>query len=66
MTKLEHLEREVRELSTEELTTFREWFGTFDAMEWDKQIERDAFTGQLSRLADAALTEHKAGRSRLL
>lgn len=66
MTKVEHLEREVRQLSTEELTTFREWFVAFDAMEWDQQIARDAVTGKLNKLADAAVADHEAGRSRNL
>ena len=66
MTKVEHLEREVRELSTEELTKFREWFVAFDAVEWDAQLERDALTGKLNRLADDAIAEHRAGRSRTL
>ena len=52
MTKLEHLEREVRELSSWELTTFREWFAALDATEWDAQIERDALTVNIQTLAD--------------
>ena len=66
MTKVEKLEREVRELTAEELASFREWFAEFDAAEWDRQIESDAVGGQLDHLADAALADHGLGRSRKL
>jgi hypothetical protein len=66
MTKVEKLEREVRNLSAKELTSFREWFAAFDAAEWDRQIEDDVRGGKLDHLADAALSEHRAGRSRKL
>ncbi len=66
MTKVEKLEREVQNLSAEELASFREWFVVYDAAEWDREIEEDARAGKLDRLADAALTEHRAGRSRKL
>jgi hypothetical protein len=66
MTKIEKLERDVRNLSTKELARFRAWFAEFDAAEWDRQIEADAEAGKLDRLADAALADHTAGRSRKL
>ena len=66
MTKLEQLEREVRELSADELAHFREWFVAFNAVAWDRQIEADAASGKLDGLADAALADHNAGRSRML
>ncbi len=66
MTKIEKLARDVRNLSTNELARFRAWFAEFDAAEWDRQIELDAETGKLDRLADAAVADHTAGRSRKL
>lgn len=66
MTKIEQLEREVRELSAEELVSFREWFAEFDAAAWDRQLADDADSGKLDRLADAALADHASGRSRKL
>ena len=66
MTKVENLEREVRDLSARELANFREWFAEFDAAEWDRQMEEDVGSGKLNRLADAALADHNAGRSRTL
>ena len=66
MTKVEKLEREIRSLSAQELTNFREWFAAFDAAAWDRQIEEDAKAGKLDALADTAIADHRAGRSRNL
>ncbi|MGH9891853.1 MAG: hypothetical protein ACREA0_07710 [bacterium] len=66
MTKVEKLEGEIRKLSPVELSSFREWFAAFDAAAWDRQIEEDAKAGKLDPLADAALADHRAGRSRKL
>ncbi|MBI1967140.1 MAG: hypothetical protein HYS40_04045 [Gemmatimonadetes bacterium] len=66
MSKIESLEREIRKLSSEELSQFRRWFAAFDAAVWDRQLEADAAAGKLDALADAALADHQAGRSRKL
>ena len=66
MTKIESLEREIRKLSSEELSQFRRWFASFDAAVWDRQLEADAAAGKLDTLANAALADHQAGRSRKL
>jgi len=64
MTKLEKLEREIEELTPAERIAFREWFSAFDAAEWDAKFERDANSGAFDELADEALADHRAGRSR--
>jgi hypothetical protein len=51
MTKIEELEKRVEELSPRELSLFREWFATFDAEIWDRQIESDVAEEKLDRLA---------------
>jgi hypothetical protein len=66
MTKVEKLEREIRNLSARELASFRAWFAEFDAVAWDRQIDADVESGKLDQLADAALADHAAGRSRKL
>ena len=66
MTKIEKLERDVRALSAQELTRFRQWFAEFDAAAWDKQLDEDVRTGKLDAVADAAVADHRAGRSRKL
>ena len=55
MGKIETLEKEIENLSSEELTLFREWFAAFDAEIWDRQIENDVAEGKLDRLADKAI-----------
>ena len=66
MTKIESLERQIRGLSAQELAEFRRWFAAFDAAVWDAQLEADAAAGKLDALADAAIADHRAGRSRKL
>ena len=64
--KVKTLEKEVLELSRDELSTFRDWFVKFDADEWDRQIESDIAAGKLEKLAAKALSDHKRGKSRAL
>jgi hypothetical protein len=64
MTKLEKLELQVEELAAEELAAFREWFAEFDGALWDRQIEADVKAGKLDALAERALRDNAAGRSR--
>ncbi len=64
MTKVEKLEREIATLSDKELNEFRRWYAEFDAAAWDRQIEADVESGALDQLAEEALADHRAGRSR--
>ncbi len=64
MTKVQRLEREIKQLSPSELAAFRNWFNEYDSVEWDKQIEQDAVAGRLDKLPGKALADHKAGRTR--
>ena len=63
MGKVESIESLIQELSPEELATLREWFATYDAEAWDRQLEADAKAGKLDALAERALQDHLAGRS---
>jgi hypothetical protein len=64
MTRVEQLEQEIASLSDKELSEFRRWYAEFDARAWDREIEADVRSGALDRLADEALDDHRAGRSR--
>ena len=66
MSRVEHIEGQVKSLSIEELKDFRDWFARFDAEVWDAQIEADATNGKLKSLAERALRDHKSGRSTVL
>jgi len=64
MTKIQRLEREIKGLSPGELAAFRKWFDQYDSVVWDKQIEEDTAAGKLDKLAEKALADHKAGRTK--
>jgi len=64
MTKVEQLEREIASLSQKELSEFRRWYAEFDAQAWDEQFEADVQSGALDELAEEAIADHRAGRSR--
>ncbi|QND56229.1 MULTISPECIES: hypothetical protein [Mesorhizobium] len=66
MTKLEQIEKSVAELSPEELKAFAAWFEALQADMWDRQMEADAKAGRLDKLAEQALADHRAGRTRPL
>ncbi len=61
MSRVDELERAVRDLPPEDLRQFREWFFEFDAELWDRQIERDVAAGKLEALVEEAKAEHREG-----
>ena len=61
MSKIEEIEKEVQGLKPDELQAFRKWFWDFDAEAWDRQFEKDAQSGKLDSLAEAALKSFKSG-----
>jgi len=66
MSKLDEIEAAVAELAPREFERFRAWFEEFQSERFDRKIERDASSGNLDELADAAIAEHRAGRTREL
>lgn len=63
MSKVQDLERQIAELSPEELAVFRKWYAEFDAEAWDRQLEADIREGKLDAMAQRALRDHAAGKS---
>ena len=63
MTRLETLEKEIKQLSPDEFAQLREWLLEQDWEEWDRQIERDSTAGKLDALFDEAERAHHAGKS---
>jgi hypothetical protein len=64
MTKVEKIEQDIRKLDRKELLAFRRWFREYDSDAWDRQIEEDVRAGKLDKLAEEALAEHRAGKSK--
>jgi hypothetical protein len=66
MRKIEHIQREIGELSREEFTELRDWVLERDWTAWDAQIERDARSGKLDKLLEESRADLKEGRTREL
>ena len=64
MSDVKSIEKAVQALQPAELAEFRQWFAKFDAVPWDDQIEKDAKSGKLDRLASEALADFKTGQAR--
>ena len=61
MGKIEEIERAIEQLSPTDVARLRAWL---DERAFDAAIERDAAVGKLDHLADQALADHNAGRTR--
>ncbi len=66
MGKVVRIKQEVEALSPEELAQFRAWFLEYDWAAWDRHLERDVQAGRLDDLADKALRDHAAGKTKPL
>lgn len=62
MSTLEEIEAAVQKLPPAQRAEFRAWFQSFDATDWDQQIEDDVVAGNLEWLANEAFSDSKAGR----
>jgi len=63
MGRVESIESQIQDLSSQEMATLHEWFADFDAEVWDRQFEADVQVGKLDAMAERALRDHLAGRS---
>ena len=63
---VEEVVKAVEQLPQDQLKQFRAWFQKFDAEVWDEQIEKDIKTGKLDMLAQVAIVDHHAGKSKKL
>ncbi|MCV3241943.1 hypothetical protein [Mesorhizobium sp. ZC-5] len=66
MTKLEQIEKSIAALDDDELKKLAAWFDELRWERWDRQFEEDVKAGKLDRLADEALADLRAGRTRSL
>ena len=61
---VEDIEEAITQLPEEQLREFRSWYEKYDLETWDEQIEQDSAEGKLGALAEAAIADHEAGKSR--
>ena len=66
MRKIEHIEKQIRELSSEEFAELRDWVLERDWTAWDAQIEADAASGKLDKLVSEAKADFDRGKARRL
>jgi hypothetical protein len=64
MQTIQEIEQAISRLSREELARLREWFDEFDAAMWDRQFESDVRSGKLEQLAEKAIADYRAGKSK--
>ncbi len=66
MTKLEYIEKAVKQLSADEVALFRLWFDEYEADLFDARIEADLNAGTLGSHFDSALAARSAGKTKKL
>ena len=66
MRKVEHIEQQIRELSSAEFAELRNWVLERDWGAWDAQIEADATAGKLDKLVSEARSDFDRGKARKL
>ncbi len=66
MSTIDDIAKAVTKLTPEQLAKFRAWLDEYEERLFDEQIERDAKSGKLDKLAEEALRAHREGRSREL
>ena len=66
MTTVEDIEKAIEKLGAREFDRLRVWFEEYQAARFDEKIACDAEAGKLDRLADAAGSDFRKGRSREL
>jgi hypothetical protein len=66
MSTVEEITNAIAQLPPQEIARIRAWLVEYEERAWDEQIEQDERAGRLDALAERALAEHRAGRTRPL
>jgi hypothetical protein len=66
MTKVELLQEEIEKLDHDEWAKLYAWMLERDSEQWDREIEEDSVNGRLDEFFEAALREHREGKSKKL
>ncbi len=62
MSTVQEIQDAVRQLGSEDLAAFRQWFAEFNAALWDQQLEADVASGRLDQFGEEALRDLREGR----
>jgi hypothetical protein len=63
---VKEIETAISELPPAQVAELADWFDTYRAQLWDKQIEQDLNSGRLQTLLDEAQQDLESGRCRPL
>ena len=66
MSKVEHIEQQIEELSRAEFAELRDWILERDWAAWDAQIEEGVRAGKRDELIAESQKDYRSGRSREL
>jgi hypothetical protein len=64
MSSIQELENAILQLPPEDFRRLADWISELDQRRWDEEFERDVAAGRLDALADEAIEDFKAGRTR--
>jgi len=63
VSRVEKLEGQIKELSSNEFQELRAWLAEYKVDVWDQQFHADALAGRLDAIADQALKDFSESRS---
>jgi hypothetical protein len=66
MNTVETITNAIAQLPPDQVDQIRAWLAEYEERKWDEQIACDEREGRLDALAERALAEHRAGRTRPL
>jgi hypothetical protein len=66
MGTIEEITKAVEQLPPEKLAEFQTWFEEFCAAVFDAKLESDSLNGKFDAMAEQAIADFRAGRSREL
>jgi hypothetical protein len=66
MSTVAEIESALRQLPEKEAWEVAGWLQSYLAEKWDRQIDADLDAGRLDRLADQALADYRAGKTKPL
>jgi hypothetical protein len=66
MSTVAEIESAIKKLKPKQVHEIADWLQEFRDQLWDRQIDADAQAGRLDKLAEKALEDYRAGRTKPL